>query len=205
MARASLSISLMMLGLHKESMDEADLAISSNPNHAWGSGAVGGTRTFGGRPSEAIEPLAAALRLSPFDPLDYVWRHWMSRAHYLAGDYEAAILVAQRLWRSHPEVFTNARTLIAALGQTGQAEEAQRVRAEGLERFGENFGSLPRLTTHELRSEDREHLLRSGCGNAFVVPNAPASLPDENGVVHRAGLDPRAARGDAARQGSQRR
>ena len=147
----------MMLGLHKEAMVEADLAVSYNPNHAWGSGAVGGTRTFGGRPSEAIEPLEMALRLSPFDPLDFLWLHWMSRAHYLAGDYEAAISVARRLWRSHPEVTGNIRTLIAALGQSGEVEEARRVMSEGLERLGEDFRHWG--TSAELRADDRECLI----------------------------------------------
>jgi adenylate cyclase len=153
----TLSVSLMMLGLHQEAMAEADLAVAGNPNYAWGCGAVGGTRAFGGRPSEAIEPLTTALRLSPFDPLDYLWLHWTSRAHYWAGDYEAAIATAQRVWRSHPKIHAPARTLIAALGQTGQPSEAKRVMAEGLQRFGDDFQQWPRPA--ENRPEDHEHLI----------------------------------------------
>src|SRR5207249_2374803 len=69
----ALSVSLLMLGFHQDAMKEADLAVACNPNHAWGFGAIGGACAFGGRPLEAIEPLTAALRLSPFDPLDYLW------------------------------------------------------------------------------------------------------------------------------------
>jgi len=159
----TLSVSRLMLGLHEEAMAEADLAISCNPNYAWGYGAVGGARAFGGRPSAAIEPLAAALRLSPFDPLDYVWLHWESRAHYWTGDYEAAIATAQRVWRSRPEIHGAGRALIAALGQAGRPGEAKRVMAEGLQRFGDDFRIRFFIRHPEIRPEDQEHLTEGYC------------------------------------------
>jgi hypothetical protein len=52
--------------------------------------------------------------------------------------------------------------LIAALGHTGQTEEAQAVMSEALERFGGGFRyymSLPLAELRELRPQDREHLI----------------------------------------------
>jgi hypothetical protein len=52
--------------------------------------------------------------------------------------------------------------LIAALGQTGNIDEAHLVMAEALERFGEGFRrymSLPLNELLELRSGDRAHLI----------------------------------------------
>jgi adenylate cyclase len=163
----ALAIALMMLGFHGEAMTEADLATSCNPNHAWGFGAVGGTRAFGGHPEEAIEPLSTALRLSPFDPIGHVWLHWLSRAHYWSGNYEGCLNIARRLWRSHPELSAVARTLIAALGQIGQVAEAQRLSAEAGQRFGDDF--LTRWSRPpEHRAEDHDKLLE-GCRKAGVI------------------------------------
>jgi adenylate cyclase len=166
MGHLALASSLLMLGLHRQSIAEAELAISCDANHAWSHGAVGATRAFGGRPSEAVEPLLTALRLSPFDPLDYAWHHWMSRAYYWSGDYESAILAAQRVWRSHPQVGMAGSTLIAALGQMGRVEEAKQVMAEAMLRY-DTF-AMPPIQQPEQRVEDYEHLVE-GCRKAGVL------------------------------------
>jgi pentatricopeptide repeat protein len=151
-----------MSGRHAESLAEADLAVSLDPNSAAAYGARGGARLWGGRPREAIEPLQTAMRLSPLDPLMPLWLHFMARAHYWAGDYAASIAMARQLLHSVPNFRQAYNTLIAALGQTGQVDEAQFVMAEALERFGEGFRrymSLPLSELRELRPEDREHLI----------------------------------------------
>ena len=102
------------------------------------------------------------MRLSPFDPLMPLWLHFMARAHYWAEDYVASIATARRLRHSVPNFRQVYNTLIAALGQTGQVDEAQFVMAEAMERFGEGFRrymSLPLNELLELRPEDREHLI----------------------------------------------
>ena len=155
-----LATALLMLGRHAEGTAEAELCVTHNPNHAWGYAVLGGIRAFGGRPAEAFEPLENALRLSPFDPLEYFWRHWISRAHYWSGDYEAAAVVARRVWRSHLQVHAAARTLIAALGQLGRRDEAHKVVAELIKQFGEtHFREILVLHPAETRDEDHRHLL----------------------------------------------
>jgi adenylate cyclase len=77
---------LLMSSRHQEALSEADVTVAINPNYAWGYGCQGGTRVFGGQPSEAFAPLKTAMRLSPFDPLMHLWLHWLSRAHYLTKD-----------------------------------------------------------------------------------------------------------------------
>jgi adenylate cyclase len=161
-AHAALGRALWMSGRHAESLAEADLAVSLDPNSAAAYGARGGVRLWGGRPREAIEPLQTAMRLSPLDPLMPLWLHFMARAHYWAGDYAASIATARQLLHSVPNFRQAYNTLIAALGQTGQVDEAQFVMAEALERFGEGFRrymSLPLSELRELRPEDREHLI----------------------------------------------
>lgn len=102
------------------------------------------------------------MRLSPFDPLTPLWRHFVARAHYWSGDYEAAIAVASQLRETLPNFRQPYNTLIAALGQVGRLDEARAVTGDGLARFGEPFRvlmSLPLGELSELRPEDREHLI----------------------------------------------
>ncbi len=161
-AHAALARALWMSGRHAESLAEADLAVSSDPNSAVAHGARGGARLWAGHQRDAIAPLQTAMRLSPFDPLIPFWLHFMARAYYCAEDYVAAIATARRLRNSVPNFRQIYNTLIAALGQTGEIDEAGVVLAEALQRFGEGFRrymSLPLNELRELRPEDREHMI----------------------------------------------
>ena len=165
-AHAVFARALWMSGRHAESLAEAELAVSLDPNSASAHGARGGACLWGGRSREAIEPLQTAMRLSPFDPPIPLWLHFTARAHYWAQDYDASVAVARQLRHSFPNFRQPYNTLIAALGQTGQMDEAHEVMTEGLERFGEGFRhymSLPLAELRELRPEDREHLIEGFC------------------------------------------
>jgi pentatricopeptide repeat protein len=176
-AHAAMGRALWMSGHHAESLAEADLAVSLDPNSAAAHGARGGARLWGGRPREAIEPLETAMRLSPFDALVPLWLHFTARAHYWAEDYVSSVAVARQLRHSFPHFRQPYNTLIAALGQTGQVDEAHEVMAEGLERFGEGFRhhmSLPLAELRELRPEDRNHLI-DGFWKAGLAASGEAS------------------------------
>ncbi len=162
LGHSGLSRVLTMTGRHEEAIAEADLAVSLDPNSALAHACQGGARAFGGRPREAIEPLQTAMRLSPFDPSMPVILHWLGRAYYYMGDYPTAVTTARQLCRSYPDLQPAHRTLIAGLGQTGQSDEAQRIMAEALERFGPDLRTLMAPlgpAPMEDRAEDREHLL----------------------------------------------
>jgi adenylate cyclase len=159
---SALARSLWMSGRHAESLAQAQIAVRCDPNSAAAHGALGGARLWGGFPREAIEPLHTAMRLSPFDPLTPLWRHFIARAHYWSGDYTESIAVARQLRQSHPNFRQPYNTLIASLGQVGDVDEVHTVMTDGLARFGEAFRiflSLPLKELRELRSEDREHLI----------------------------------------------
>jgi len=117
---------------------------------------------WAGRHQEAIEPLKTAMRLSPFDPDMPHWLHFTGRALYGVGNYAEAITVSRQICRSYPNMQPAWRTLLAALGQTRQVQEAEAVMQEAVARFGEDFGQPLRLaasSAQELRPEDREHLV----------------------------------------------
>jgi adenylate cyclase len=156
---SALAIALTMSGRHDEAISEADLAVSLDPNSAWAYGFQGAARNYGGRPREAIDSFQTAMRLSPFDPLIPPWQHFLARAYYWMAEYQEALVVARQVCQSYPDLRAAYRTLLASLGQTGQAGEAQRVMAEALERFGEEFQSHLWGHPAEVRAEDHEHLI----------------------------------------------
>jgi adenylate cyclase len=155
----ALSTAHMLAGRHQDGIAEADLAVSLDPNLAWAHGGLGASLAFGGKPADAIEPLHLAMRLSPFDPIMSRWLHYLSRAHYWAGDYEMAAQVARQLCQSFPNVPAGLRTLIASLGQTGDTEETASLMTKGLAHFGDDFRDIMLNRVPELRPEDFEHLL----------------------------------------------
>ena len=161
-AHAALARAFWMSGRHAESLVEADIAVRCNPNSAAAYGACGGARLWGGFPRDAIEPLQTAMRLSPFDPLTPLWRHFIARAHYWSEDYEAAIVTATQVCEAFPNFRLPYCTLIAALGQVGNVNEAQAVMDDALAKFGEAFRVLMRLPVDELlefRPDDRAHMI----------------------------------------------
>ena len=120
----AMAFALMFSGNHADSIAEADLAVSLDPNAAPAYYAQGATRAWGGRPVDAIDPLQTAIRLSPLDPAWSGFMHALARAHYWAGDYEAAIVTARQLRHSAPNIRQVYTTLIAGLGQMGRLDEA---------------------------------------------------------------------------------
>jgi adenylate cyclase len=155
----ALAHALHMLGRHNEAIAEADLAVTLDPNSAWAHLHQGFVYTWGGRPRDGIVPLRIAIRLSPFDPLMPMFLHGLSRALYLSGDYSGAISAGTQLCQSYPNHGPGHRTLIAALGQAGQMDTAQRTMAEALGRFGDDFRSrYAGFSDPETRRDDHEHL-----------------------------------------------
>jgi len=169
MAHATLAIALTAAGQHAEGIAEADMAAGLDPNCYDARFAQGYTRVPAGRPRDAIEPLRLATRLNPFGSGYHLTN--MARAHYLAGEYEAAMAVARQARRATPNFQSAHVTLMAALGQLGRAEEARCVMAEALERFGDSiryFMSPPPHINRERRPEDTQHLI-DGLRKAGIV------------------------------------
>ena len=75
---------------------------------------------------------------------------------------EEAIAVARQLRQSFPNFRLPYYTLVAALGQVSNVDEAHAVMNDAIAKFGEAFRILMRLPENELlefRSGDREHLI----------------------------------------------
>ncbi len=90
--------------------------------------------TYGwtGNGADAVAHAARALSLSPRDPFAFFAEHMLSQGHYMAGDFDAAIAIGQRVEESNPRLTSNLRTLAAALVAHGAIDAARDVAARML-------------------------------------------------------------------------
>src|SRR5439155_487550 len=84
-------------------------------------------------PAAALEAFDRAMRLSPLDPLDYVFSDGLSMAHAVAGRYEEAGQWADRSLRRQPRLASTIRLKIISCAQVGRMEEARKWRVRLLE------------------------------------------------------------------------
>jgi adenylate cyclase len=113
-------------------------AVEANPSSALASWALGATLRMAGQHDEAIAWVEKAIRLSPQDELMHEFLFTIGSAHFLAGDYEAAIEYARRSLDVRADRPGACRLLAAAYGLMGRQEEAARA-LEQFARISPNF------------------------------------------------------------------
>ena len=111
-------------------ISELELALDLNPSLALAHYGLGAAFVFSGRPQEAFPHLESAIRLSPQDPNMGSFLVRIAEAKYLVGDDEAAVRFALKALAQPSFQWSRYAVLIAALGQLGRLEEAQRYLAE---------------------------------------------------------------------------
>jgi len=154
-------------------ISELELALALNPSLALAHYGLGAAFVFSGRPHEAFPHLESAIRLSPQDPNMGSFLVRFAEAKYLVGDDEAAARFALKAIAQPSFQWSRYAILIAALGQLGRHDEAQRYVAE-VTRKRPNFSVSFVQTMHPFSSDmgiDRyyEGLRKAG------VPDGPRS------------------------------
>jgi len=108
-----------------------EAALSINPNAApvwlWSAAA----HAWIGDGARALEEIAKAMALSPFDPLIYAYSSVAAMAYLANGEYDRAIECALRSLRENPTYTGAYRQLVMALMLVGREDEA-RTRARSL-------------------------------------------------------------------------
>ena len=108
-----------------------EAALSINPNAApvwlWSAAA----HAWIGDGARALEEIAKAMALSPFDPLIYAYSSVAAMAYLANGEYDRAIECALRSLRENPTYTGAYRQLVMALVLIGREDEA-RTRARSL-------------------------------------------------------------------------
>ena len=78
-------------------------ALQLNPNDAVAWGLSGVVHAYLGIPETAIEHVQRGMRLSPLDPLFYLFHSRLARAQFVAGRYEESAASAEKALRGHPD------------------------------------------------------------------------------------------------------
>jgi adenylate cyclase len=99
-------------------------AIQLNPNLAMAHGRLGSCYAAVDRPKEGLVHIELALRLSPRDPMTYVFFQSQSFCRFLAGDHAGAISSAERAIGINPRATENYLFLAAALADLGEIDRA---------------------------------------------------------------------------------
>jgi tetratricopeptide (TPR) repeat protein len=111
-------------------ISELELALDLNPSLALAHYGLGAAFVFSGRPHKAFPYLESAIRLSPQDPNMGSYLVRLAEAKYLVGEDEAAVRLALRALAQPSFQWSRYAVLIAALGQLGRQDEAQRYLTE---------------------------------------------------------------------------
>ncbi len=104
-------------------------ALALNPNLAFAWLAIGYLKIYLGQPEAALQHLAHAIRLSPFDSVMPVIQNATAFANFLAGDYDKASSAAEQVLREKPDNFLALRHAAASSALAGRVEEAQQAMA----------------------------------------------------------------------------
>jgi adenylate cyclase len=117
-----------LLGLWKKDFerwaDEADTALSLNPNYGHAHLARGLVYVYSAEPLKGISYIEQAMRL---DPAQQQYRHFLGTAYLVAGHYETAVAILKERVAITPTTDLSRALLASALGHLGRAEEARQV------------------------------------------------------------------------------
>ena len=107
-----------------------EAAVSANPNEPLAWALKGALHAFRGESSLAVSGTRRALLLSPLDPLRYFYETLGATAELSAGNYPAAISLAQQSLKGNRTHTSTYRAMAIAQVELGQLDDAARTVAE---------------------------------------------------------------------------
>ena len=107
-------------------MSSIERSLALNPNSAIAWSAEGYTQYFINRPERAIDAFERAIRLSPLDPLGYLFTGGLAFAHFAARRYGEAMKWTDRALGEQPRFPPAVRLRVALCGHLGRLEERHR-------------------------------------------------------------------------------
>ena len=102
---------------------EKAVALDANSAMAWNRS--GWVNAYLDRPEIAIEHFQRAIRLSPFDPMNFNCYFGIRNAHFAAGRYEESLAWCKKGMLERPELIWPLRSLAASLSHLGRIAEAR--------------------------------------------------------------------------------
>jgi adenylate cyclase len=156
---------------HRAAAHGIDRALLLNPNsaHAWM--AKGLVSCFLERYEAGIEHLERAMRLSPLDPLSYVFAVGLAVAYSGLDRYEEALEWAERSLRDHPNYVAARRIKVVLLVYLNRVDEAREALRQLLELVpGLTIANLPQIVAGGIQSRG---------GARYLEAYRKAGLPEE--------------------------
>jgi adenylate cyclase len=100
-------------------------ALALDPNSAWAWNRSGWLQSYLGNPGTSIDHFERALRLSPFDPMNFNAYIVIGAAHFVAGRYADTALWIERGLIDRPGATWAFRELVAAYALLGREADAR--------------------------------------------------------------------------------
>ena len=148
-----------------------DRALAVNPNSSYAWMAKGYVLAFGNAGDKGIEAFRRAIRLSPFDPLEFRFTGGLAIAHMMAGQYTEATEWADRTLHQVPHYTAGIRIKIALCACLGLIDEARQWLPRLLE-------LQPGLTVAEMNAYAAKFLAPEPLG-IYIEGLRKAGLPEE--------------------------
>jgi len=142
-----------------------------NPNSAGAWMAKGMARAYRGDSTVAIEHLEHAVRLSPLDPLAYLFWYGISFAHFADTRYTEASGWIDRAVGAAPNYMPGMRLKAALCGLLGQAEDGRKWVSRLVE-------INPDTTLKTLRTHLSHSIQKAKCLDAMIEGLSKAGLPE---------------------------
>jgi len=124
LSMAALTLSIFA-GDHTTATKAAQRALALNPDSVHGWLMSGWNLAFLNRPGPAIEALEHAVRLSPLDPLGYLFATALAFAYSVGHQYEEAVEWADRALQEQPRFVIPVRLKTALCAHLDRIEEAR--------------------------------------------------------------------------------
>src|SRR5262249_3141097 len=141
-------------------------ALALNPNLAYAWVAIGWLKIYLGEPKAALQHLAHAMRLSPFDSMMHHIHSAIAFAHFFAGDYDKASSLAEQALCEKPDSSVALRYAAASNALAGRPKEAQqamaRLRQIDPELRVSNLNDMAPLRRPEDRARLEEGMRKAG-------------------------------------------
>lgn len=110
---------------HRASVGLLERAIKLNPNLAMAHGLLAISYASMDRPVDGLAHVETALRLSPRDPMTYLFQAGQALCRFVSGDFPGAISSAEKGISINPSSSDNHLYMAAALAEVGQIERAR--------------------------------------------------------------------------------
>ncbi|MEE8351392.1 MAG: tetratricopeptide repeat protein [Rhodospirillales bacterium] len=153
----SMAVAYLRQGHHREAISSARQAVKHDPNYADGYGQIANVLAFAGEGAEAKRVIQKAMALNPRYSGAYI--EVLSRAHFVMGEYDAAIKLLQECVSRDPSYLLCRMLLVSTYGLTGKIEEAE-WEVEEVRNLSPNFSSRWKdMAFQFLKAEDKQRFV----------------------------------------------